>query len=55
MYAFKVKTDIFTNIAASQVGRAVIMYVETFKSDIIAKNDIIAVLTMSTGHPAQDQ
>ena len=55
MSAFQVETDIFTNIAESQVGRAVIMYVETFKSDLIAKNDIIAVLMMSTGHPAQDQ
>jgi hypothetical protein len=31
-----VETDIVTSIAASPIGRDVIMYVETFKTDVIA-------------------
>jgi hypothetical protein len=31
-----VETDIVTSIAASPIGRDVIMYVETFKTDAIA-------------------
>ena len=31
----KVKADIMTSIAMSPKGRAVIMYVETFKTDVI--------------------
>jgi hypothetical protein len=31
-----VETDIVTSIAASPIGRDMIMYVETFKTDVIA-------------------
>jgi hypothetical protein len=31
----KVETDIIANIAASPIGRAVIMFVETSKTDVI--------------------
>ena len=46
MSDLKIETDIITNIAASQIGRAeilVIMYVKNFKPDIIVVigNDIM--------------
>ena len=35
MSILKVDTEIITSIASSLVGRAVIMYIETFKSYVI--------------------
>ena len=40
----KVETDIITSIAASLMGQALIIYVETFKTDIVFIFDLIICL-----------
>ena len=49
---FKVETDIISSIPTSLLGRAVIIYVHTFKTGVIVfigKANIIMYLTSQTG------